>query len=65
MKEYTVEIEIDAEGNLHAETKGMQGEVCVSELGDILAGVAGKRDIKNTSDYYKKPVARQTIKTGR
>lgn len=65
MKEYTVEIEIDADGKLRAETKGMQGEVCVKELDDMLANVAGERAIKNTGDYYKKQSARQTVKAGR
>ena len=69
MKEYIVEIIIDEKGEMHAETKGMQGKICAGELDDILAGVdAGAekdRKITNTGDYYKQPRAKQTIKTGR
>lgn len=69
MKEYIVEIVIDEKGEMHAETKGMQGKICADELDNILDGVdAGAekdRQITNTGDYYKQARARQTIKTGR
>lgn len=65
MKEHIIEIVIDENGELHAETKGMQGKICADELDKALAGVAGERKITNTGDYYKQPRAKQTIKTGR
>ncbi len=69
MKEYIVEIVIDENGELRAETKGMQGKICAEELDNMLANVdAGaekERKITNTGDYYKQPRAKQTIKTGK
>jgi hypothetical protein len=32
MKEYNVIVEIDEDGNIKAETKGMNGKVCINEL---------------------------------
>lgn len=65
MKEYVIDVVIDESGELHAETKGMQGKICADELDKVLAGLAGERQITNTGDYYKQPRAKQTIKTRR
>lgn len=54
MKEYIIKIKIDVDGTLKSETFGMQGEVCVEELDNVLAQVKGRREIENTDDYYKK-----------
>ena len=54
MQEYNVVIEIDEDGNIKAETKGMKGEVCVSELDEILKGLEGEQDFKNKPDFYQK-----------
>jgi len=32
MQEFKIEIEIDENGNIKAETKGMKGTLCISEL---------------------------------
>ena len=63
MKEISVEIVIDENGQLHAETKGMQGKICADELDGVLDGVVGGRDVKNTGDYYKQPRTKQTVFT--
>jgi len=54
MQEYNVTIEIDENGNIKAETKGMQGEVCVDELDELLKGLDGEQSIKNKPEFYKK-----------
>ena len=59
MKEYKIEIQIDENGNIKAETKGMEGKICIEELEEILAGIEGKRENKNKPEFYKK----QTIST--
>lgn len=64
MKTYEIEIVIDEKGNIVAETKGMQGEICAEELDKILRGIAGEREIKNTDDYYKSSPTKQTIRRG-
>lgn len=66
MKEHIIEIVIDENGELYVETKGMEGKICVDELDKVLFGVEGKRIIdEKTSDYYKKPRVKQTIKIGK
>ena len=54
MKEYNVIVEIDEDGNIKAETKGMNGKVCINELDEILEGLVGERNFKNKPEYYKK-----------
>lgn len=54
MKEFNVIVEIDEDGNIKAETKGMEGEVCVTELDEILEGLVGERSFKNKPEFYKK-----------
>jgi len=54
MQEYNVVIEIDEDGNIQAETKGMKGEVCVNELDEILKGLEGEQNFKNKPEFYQK-----------
>lgn len=54
MQEYNIEIEIDEDGNLVAETKGFNGETCVNELDTILKGLEGDRSNKYKPEYYQK-----------
>ncbi len=54
MQEFNVEIEIDENGNIKAETKGMKGDTCVSELEEILAELEGEQSFKNKPEFYQK-----------
>ena len=56
MQEYNVIIEIDEDGNIRAETKGMKGDICVSELDEILKGLDGDKSFKNKSEFYQKNI---------
>ncbi|MEA2100742.1 MAG: DUF2997 domain-containing protein [Campylobacterota bacterium] len=56
MQEYNVIIEIDEDGDIKAETKGMKGEVCVGELDEILKGLDGEQSFKNKPEFYDKKV---------
>lgn len=64
MKDYKVEIIIDENGNIRAETKGMEGNLCITELDGILAGIEGDRKENSTPEYYKKQkiIIKQQIK---
>ena len=64
MKDYKIEITIDKDGNIKAETKGMEGKICITELDEILAGLEGERKEKNKPEYYKKQkiVTKQQIR---
>ncbi|MBI9109370.1 MAG: DUF2997 domain-containing protein [Spirochaetales bacterium] len=54
MTEYMIEIDIDENGDVKAETKGMCGEICVNELDEILNGIDGERSNKNKPEFYQK-----------
>ena len=54
MQEYNVIIEIDEDGNIQAETKGMKGDICISELDEILKGLEGEQSFKNNQEFYQK-----------
>jgi len=56
MQEYNVTIEIDENGDIKAETKGMKGDICVSELNDILKGLEGEQKFKNKPEFYNKNI---------
>ena len=53
MQEFKIEIEIDENGNLKAETKGIEGKICVDELENILKGIEGEMSYKNKPEFYK------------
>jgi len=53
MQEFKINIEIDEDGNIKAETKGMKGEVCVDELENILKGLEGEQTYKNKPEFYQ------------
>jgi hypothetical protein len=65
MQTYKVEIEIDENGNILAETKGMEGKTCVTELDEILAGIGKQQELKNKPEYYKKQKITQKQKIGK
>ena len=54
MKEFTIEIEIDEDASIKAETKGITGEVCIGELDNILKNIDGDTGFKNKPEFYSK-----------
>ncbi len=54
MKEYTITIDIDEEAGIKAETKGTVGDICVTELEEVLKGLEGEIGFKNKPEFYKK-----------
>ena len=65
MKEFKIEIEIDENGNLKAETKGMEGKICINELEEILEGIKGEMSYKNKPEFYKKSKISNELKLKR
>jgi hypothetical protein len=59
MQEFNISIEIDEDGNIKADTKGMKGEVCVDELKNILKGLEGDQTYKNKPEFYSENKSRQ------
>lgn len=69
MVEERIVVKIDEEGKISAYTEGFQGEACLEQLEELLAGIADLNDIKKTDDYYKKNLvqrqSKKEIKRGR
>lgn len=53
MKEYILEVIIEEDGRIVAETKGMSGPICVEELEGLLEGLEGEREDKKKPEYYQ------------
>lgn len=56
MKEFTIEIEIDEDAAITAETKGTTGDICVTELDNILKNLEGDVAFKNKPEFYLKNI---------
>ena len=54
MKEQRINITINEDGSLDLKTDGIKGEACLSEVEEILDGLADIKDIKKTDEYYQK-----------
>lgn len=67
MKEHVIEIVVDEKGNITAETKSMQGKICVAELDKVLykalEGIPGEREEKKTG-HDKPSSTKQTVTRG-
>lgn len=61
MKEIEINIEIDEDGKVFAETKGIKGESCIDELEQLMDDIAQIKEIEKTDEYYEK--GRVTRKT--
>ena len=54
MQEFTIEINIDEDAEVTAETKGFSGPVCVKALDEVLKNVGTETTFKNKPEFYKK-----------
>jgi hypothetical protein len=62
MKEHKIIINIDNEGKIFAQTEGIYGEKCVSELKKIFKDLSFLENSEFTSDYQKKEKIIETKK---
>lgn len=53
MAEQKIEIKIDENGKITAETFGIKGELCIEELQKLLEGIADVESIKKTDEFYQ------------
>jgi len=53
MKEFIINIEIDEEANITADTKGFKGPVCMTELKEVLKDIDGNTEYKKKPEYYQ------------
>ncbi len=54
MPEQRIVVTIDANGKINAETHGVKGEVCVSELQELLGEMADLESVTKTDEYYQR-----------
>ena len=53
MKELSIELTIDENGFLEAETFGFKGKICESELKELLKSDFAVDNVEHKDDYYK------------
>lgn len=54
MKEQRINITINEDGSLDLKTDGIKGEVCLSEVEELLDELADIKEVKKTDEYYQK-----------
>lgn len=54
MKEQRITVTINEDGSLDLKTDGIKGEACLSEVEELLDGLAEITDVKKTDEYYQK-----------
>lgn len=62
MKEFKIEIEINEDGSILADSKGFHGPLCEQALNDLLDGIDGEFSDKKKPEYFSKEKSAQTIK---
>jgi len=66
-KEEIINITIGENGEISADTRGFNGETCLSGLEKILDGIVDLKEVKKTDEYFQQTKQNQTtiLKVGR
>lgn len=59
MKEQRITVTINEDGSLDLKTDGIKGETCLSEVEEILDGLAEITEVNKTDEYYQKVAVSQ------
>ena len=54
MQEQRITINIKEDGSLYLKTDGIKGEVCISEVEELLDDIADIKEVSKTDEYYQK-----------
>lgn len=54
MQEQRISITISEDGRLNVKTDGIKGEACISEVEELLDGIADIEKVDKTDEYYQK-----------
>lgn len=54
MAEKRISIKIDGNGKISAKTDGIKGEMCLTELEEILGEEISAMSVKKTDEYYQR-----------
>jgi hypothetical protein len=64
VKEVKIIIELTEDGEMIAETKGIKGEACLTELEALMEELAEIESVDKSGEYYQKETAQNTLKLG-
>jgi hypothetical protein len=53
MAEYRIEVIIDQDGKINAETEGIKGEICLDKLQELLGDLADLESIFKKDEYHQ------------
>ncbi len=58
MAEQRITITIDENGKINASTDGIRGEMCLTELQELLDDLENLQSVKKTDEYYQSEVVK-------
>lgn len=58
MAEQRITITIDENGKINASTDGIKGEMCLTELQELLDDLESLQSVKKTDEYYQSEVVK-------
>lgn len=58
MAEQRITITIDENGKINASTDGIKGEMCLTELQELLDDFENLQSVKKTDEYYQSEVVK-------
>ncbi len=58
MAEQRITITIDENGKINASTDGIKGEMCLTELQELLDDLENLQSVKKTDEYYQSEVVK-------
>lgn len=58
MAEQRITITIDENGKINASTDGIRGEMCLTELQELLDDLENLQSVKKTDEYYRSEVVK-------
>ena len=62
MAEQRIFVTIDENGKINASTKGIKGEMCLSELQELLGELVDLESMTKTDEFYQKTEVRPQVK---
>ena len=61
MAERRIEITIDQDGKINAQTEGIKGEMCLDALQELLGELDDMESVSKTDEFYQKETAVHSV----
>ena len=61
MAERRIEITIDQDGKINAQTEGIKGEMCLDALQELLGELDDMESVSKTDEFYQKETVAHTV----